>query len=437
LRCPTRQERRELKQIYGAPVIIDGFDYAKKPRHISGLVVHLVENRQGINDYVGDGNLFDGRNSLYRRLLDNKWAEYKIICKVDPEIMPKTILASEIFRRRHLKKPNLENVTKLLELFFEQVKINFPRGAFIKYIREYRTCEAGQLIHTPEANPRSIAEIYMRETKKFKSQKARRDCSIAAVQLVHFLIHDPKQIMVQEKLDIARMRDGSPAEVRVDFCSLGPIIANVRWSYDVEIDYNREAFEFFQSFWQTWPPDLKKQFGGADVAFLKNGKMKIIEFNFGSESGFMDATQLIIPGNLFVSKILGHPTPLIDYLERLVTMSTSQQIAELSNLLPRTKRDDENHYSLRDLHLGDVWIYLRDRLVEEWMKEPSAKSARLLSRRLHRLAKSQLPRIPDEKTRKLILDMARFGNEAMLEFLAKRRKRNKWTSMRRSERLST
>jgi hypothetical protein len=436
LRSPSAKERRDLARIYGAPIVIDGFDYAEKPRRIPGLVIHLVENRQGIRDYIGDENLFDGRSALYRRLLDNKWAEYKVVSAIDATVMPKSILASEIFRRPRAKKITRENVTTLLEFFFARVQREFPKGAFVKYIREYGTREREQLIHTPEADARALAEFFVCEYKKYRSTKKIRECGLSAVQLVYFLLHDPTQIMVQEKLNISETRDAVKAEVRVDFCSLGPIIANLRWSYDVDNSYNQRAFEFFKRVWSAWPPELKKQFGGADVVFLKNGSMKIIEFNFGGESGFMDATQLIIPGNLFVSKILGRPTPLIAYLERLVQMSTTKQIAELTKLYPRTKRDDETHYSIRDLHLGDVWIYLRDRLVEEWMQRPSAADARRLHTRLQRIARSQQARVKDEKTRKLFLDMAHFGYEAMLEFLAKRRKNNSWPESKRSEQLS-
>lgn len=438
LRRPTRRERQRLEEIYGAPIIIDGFDYAKKPRHIRGLAVHLVENRQGLRDYRGDVNLFDGRSQLYRELLDDKWREYEVISRIDRNIMPKTILAAHLMKNSTAFRQAQKNLRqalearcnvgaaaeRLLQIFFRQVNRRFPKGAFIKYIREYRTCEADQLTYTPHADAQNLAAVFSKHIGRPKSWiKAVKESKIAAVHIVGFLLSDPSQIMVQQKLNIAKTRDGTLAEVRVDFGSKGPIIANVRWGYDFEWEYNQKAFQFFQSFWERWPPELQRQFGGADVVFLKNGGMKIIEFNFGSESGFMDAAQLIIPGNLFVSQILGRPTALIAHLEKLVAMPTSDQIRELSKLIPRTKRDDETHLSLRDLHLGDVWIYLRDRLVENWMKRPTPAGARRLSVRLQTLAKSQIHRIEDERTKQLILDMARFGTEAMLDFLNKERKK--------------
>ena len=450
LRRPTARERRRLEQIYGAPIIVDGFDYGKKPRRIRGLVVHLVESQQGVRDYRGDENLFDGRSKLYRELLDNKWLEYQVIQKVDLTIMPTSILAETLLQNstlpislgRYFQSSQAEIPDRLqtqleafLKKFFMVVEKKFPQGAFIKYIREYRTCEADQLTHTPEANPTKMTEIFCREMETIKSNlrgrsrrwrspallKAIQESQKAAVHILGFLLLDPKLIMVQEKLAIAKTRDGTLAEVRVDFGSMGPIAANVRWGYDVETDYKRRAFDFFQKVWRQWPASLKQQFGGADVVFLKDGSMKIIEFNFGSESGFMDATQLIVPGNLFMTKILGRPTPLIQRLEKLVKMKPQDQANELNKLIPRTKRNDETHLSMRDLHLGDVWLYLRDRLVEEWMKSPTKKGARQLSQQLRFLAKSQLRRIEDPETQQLILDMARFGKEAMLEFLNKRR----------------
>jgi hypothetical protein len=448
--------------MYGAPIIIDGFDYAEKPRKISGLVIHLVENAEGIRDYVGDENFFDGRGPLYRKLIDNKWAEYELISAIDPDVMPTSMLATTILRQskrstllqnqtRKLlqsflksKQTQIDSVTKkqieqLLNHFFLLTNETFRDGAFIKYIREFGTREVGGLTHTPEADATAIAVAFCTELEKIKSQligRARawmsprlkdaiQDSRQAAVHIVSFLIEDPTQIMAQQKLNIAVTRDGTLAEARIDFGSSGVLLGNLRWGYDVDVGYKMRASAYFQNLWRKFPPELKNLFGGADIVFLRDGSMKIIEFNFGCESGFLDAAQLIVPGNVFISKALGQPTPLIQRLEALIEMPARQQARELSKLIPRTKKDSETHYSLRDLHLPDVFLYMRDRMIEEWLKSPSKSEARLLSRRLRFLAQSQQRRIKDPAVKKLILDMARFGSEALLEFLSKGRKNQK------------
>lgn len=456
-RRPTVKERRELEQMYGAPIIIDGFDYAQKPRKISGLVVHLVENREGLRDYFGDENFFDGRGRLYRELLDDKWAEYKLFNAIDPDVMPTSYLATTLLKtkrtqglrrqtRSALKKflqsknSQVDEATKqciqqLLSTFFALVNKTFPDGAFIKYIREFGTREVGGLTHTPEANAEELTHAFCTELEKIKARlngrarawmsarlkEAVQDSRLAAVHIVSFLIEDPTQIMVQQKLDIAVTRDGTLAEARIDFGATGALLGNLRWGYDVDVGYKIRAISYFQNLWQKFPADLKKLFGGADVVFLKDGSMKIIEFNFGCESGFLDPAQLIIPGNVFISKVIGQPTPLIARLEALIAMPARAQVKELSKLIPRTKKDSETHFSLHDLHLPDVFLYIRDRMIEEWLKKPSRAEARHLSRRFRYLALSQQKRIEDPEVRKLVLDMARFGAEALLEFSSKGR----------------
>lgn len=443
--------------MYGAPIIVDGFDYARKPRKIPGLVVHLVENAEGLRDYQGERNFFDGRGRLYRRLLDNKWAEFEMIRKIDPSVMPATDLAATLVKkspraqalRRRLNvflndflksKKEIDpavkkQIAELLQIFFAIGRQAFPNGAFIKYIREFGTREVGQVTEIPNVDPGKMTDVFLEELEKIKSRlvgNGRRwlspslreliqDSRTAALHIVSFLIYDPKQIMVQEKLDIAVARDGTLAEVRIDFSSTGALVSHLRWGYDVGVDYKIRAQIYFQNLWRKFPPDLKKLFGGADVVFLKDGSMKIIEFNFGCESGFLDAAQMIVPGNAFVSKILGRPTPLIARLENLIKMAPKAQVRELSKLIPKIKRDDETHYSLRDLHLPDVFLYIRDRMIEDWLKNPSRSEARRLSRLFRFLAQSQQKRIHDPQLRKLILDMARFGTEALLEFSRKHR----------------
>lgn len=457
-RKPTVAEQRDLQEMYGARIIIDGFDYAAKPRKIPGLVVHLVENAEGLRDYSGDQNFFDGRGRLYRKLLDNKWAEYELLQTIDPTVMPQSILATTLLQRsqclselqqqsRLLVSDFIASKTKnftdgekkqiriFIKTFLNASQKFFKQGAFIKYIREFGTREVDGLTHTPEADPAVMTESFCSELERLKTKlnpRARKwlcpslrsaiqDSRRASLHIVSFLLEDPSEIMVQEKLDIAVTRDGTLAEARIDFGSSGVLLGNLRWGYDVDVEYKMRASEYFQKLWEKFPPAAKKLFGGADIVFLKNGSMKIIEFNFGCESGFLDAAQLIVPGNVFASKILGHPTPLIERLEALIKMPARAQVRELSKLIPRTKKDSETHYSLRDLHLPDVFLYIRDRMIEEWLKAPHRGEAKRLSQRFRYLARSQQKRIEDPAVRKLILDMARFGSEALLEFLNKQR----------------
>ena len=243
---------------------------------------------------------------------------------------------------------------------------------------------------------------------------------LSSVNLVRSLLLDPIEIMVQEKLSLAKTRDGTLAEVRVDFTSLGPINATLRWGYDVAIDYQNRAMEFFKDFIAKASPQVKKLSGGADIVFLTDGSLRIIEFNFGSDSGFAYAGELMIPGNLFVSKILGRPTPLIQQLETLVTANFKEQVEYLSKTKPEFKKDGVENLSPRDMYLPDAYQYLRDRMIENWLDNPTPEEAARLSERFRKLVKSQLARIEDTKAKDAIEQMARYGTEFITERLRSR-----------------
>jgi hypothetical protein len=234
---------------------------------------------------------------------------------------------------------------------------------------------------------------------------------LASVHLVNGLLYSPNEVMAQEKLNIAKTRDRLRAEVRVDFTKFGPINAVLRWSYDVGLDYQKNAMDFFKKFWARVPPEQRMISGGADIAILEDGSVKIIEFNVGNESDYMSPQEVPITANIFISRLLGEPTPLIQKLELLVMANERAQVQYLSTTRTQLKHYLDRDKTIDDVDLADVIQYLRDRMIQNWISDPNGLSADQLTDRIERLADSQLGRIHDLKSQRAIKDLARFARD--------------------------
>ena len=126
--------------------------------------------------------------------------------------------------------------------------------------------------------------------------------------------------------------------------------------------------------------------GGADLIKLDNGQWVFMEFNFGSESAFMDPLSSPIDGNLFLSKLQGQPTPLLKWLEDAYANGISAQ-REVLKSRKNEKDDAFDKASIDDLALSEVALYFRDRYLDDWQKDPTAENARKVLRQLRALFK--------------------------------------------------
>ena len=456
----TPRQLKNLEALYGARIVADNANaqIPNEPKKFKGILIHFIDNIVGLKKYQGEINVFQNRSRLYQSVLDNKWAEYEIARQAGPEFMPESRLSSDIIENYTQREayretrvalaqaldryvsgkgtyslPNetRDQVQTLLSHFLAATELAFPKGSFIKYIKERQTGDRGQTIRTPEASAQKLAEEFMNELERAKKESSRavkkfsnpsflellNEKDLSSVNLVRSLVLKPTDIFAQEKLSLAKTRDGTLAEVRIDFTSIGPINATLRWGYDVSIDYQNRAMEFFKSFIAKAPESVKSLSGGADIVFLNDGSLRIIEFNFGSDSGFAYSGELMIPGNLFVSKILESPTPLIERLEKLVYASLKDQIKYLSETKPEFKKDNVENQSPRDMYLPDAFQYLRDRLIEDWLENPTRTQGDKLIERFSVLARSQAKRITDPTTKNAIEQMARYGADFINERL--------------------
>jgi hypothetical protein len=289
------------------------------------------------------------------------------------------------------------------------------------------------LIHTPEVRAKALALTFIRELEmalgtytravtSFLSpalQKQLNANEISAVYLISSLLRGSKEIMVQKKVKIARTRDGTLAEVRLDFATRGALNASLRWSYDVGIDYRERALKFFRELWNRAPPAFRLLSGGADLVFLEDGSVRLLELNLGGDSGFMHAVDGAIAANLMVSNLLKRPTPLIARLNAVALASLEDQIAYLKTTIPRIKALEELHTSIDQMYLPDVIQYLRDAMIEHWLKNPTRAQAHQLSARFQAWVHALQNSITDRETRKLLDDMVRFGEDYMNQVMAR------------------
>ena len=93
----------------------------------------------------------------------------------------------------------------------------------------------------------------------------------------------------------------------------------------------------------------------------------------GNDSAFISGRYETIPANIFMSKISGKRTPLIKYLEALFHMDLEEQRAELRTFSRVYK---EKKRKLKDLSVTEVGLWLRNRYMDEWRKNPTLESSK-------------------------------------------------------------
>jgi hypothetical protein len=440
----SKKELDDLAELYGVPVRnFENHPKGEKPEKIPGVVVHLGPQKLK-QAYVGDFNPSLGDPDVLGFVDAQKWHEYLFARAVDPNVIPTTenvmslIINDATFgqKRQHVIKlideygelrsrANQTRVvaatTDLLKDFFEIVKQRFPGGAVIKYVKEAATGDNGQVI-TTQSPVAILVETFMNDIhsaqralprkashfdqKHFQEEIVTNDKS--ASLMVASLLLAPENIMVQQVVDFVKTRDGHPLEIRVDVLSGKTKNATLRRGLDYVPEAEKLATLYVSNFLARAPKSKWGRIsGGFDVAFTivdKNGKpdieLAILDFNFGSESGFMDASDMVIAGNKFISQILGQSTPLLQKLEQVFHDGLQAQKRFLSE---QKVRIPDYSQSVRDLGLLEAALYFRNRHLDEWSRDK--RSAPTVFAAIKDLLEPQRQRSPTEI--QTMIDVAR------------------------------
>ena len=131
----------------------------------------------------------------------------------------------------------------LVDHFLLIAKQLFPAGAFVKYIAEYQTGDRGKILHTSQH--RQYGRSFLADVKKsdrelgdtkFDSRRYQESLERpfrSTTQVVRSLLLSPKDIIVQERMAIAKSADGRHnREIRVDVVQGVPVNAVGRYDVD-------------------------------------------------------------------------------------------------------------------------------------------------------------------------------------------------------------
>lgn len=406
-----------LEFMYGAKIVFTGdFAPGAPTVHGKGVALHPDLTPKLANVYRAEINPHMGYGRLHGSL--NKWNEYVFAESVMSGAMPRTLRATELqnalpsrqeaeamlakLERGELERADVSRWAEVVSQFLSVAAREFPEGAFVKHVGEFATKDKNGQLMTWKADAKAIAKIGLRRIAKFRKRYEGQNLSSVEVQeaintsagaearFMYALLREPQSLLVQGKLDIALTDLGKPLEFRVDFVDGEAVRALGRHSTEFYPQEAELAKRFLTQFFAKAPAQYRYLSGGADVMFLKNGEMKFIEFNFGAQSEFIDAGAgyPVIP-NIYMSNLLGEPTPLIRELNRLVNWPAAKQARYLLSLdrkLGKGKWGDYSGVSFEAFH------YLRNLRLVEWAKKPTREGADALIRDLGELIKFLAPR---------------------------------------------
>jgi hypothetical protein len=400
-----------LEFLYGTSLVFAGDlpDHAPIIR-MASVVLHPGNSAQTANRVRGEINPHLGYDRLHGSL--DKWREFQFAESTHAGVMPTTWLASshpfwdkgshreqaahlrltlDLTLKHHqmLSSAQGEELQSFVQQFLHASGEGLPHGAFIKHRLACDTYGTGRLITSKGSDSGALVQEFISDLGKFLStlpaDKPVTEEDLATYLLVEGsqwslfvadLFFRPERIIVQEAIVIARTPRNVPMEFRVDFIDGEPLLTCARHSLEYLPEEMQRASTIIREFFAKAQPQYRYLSGGADVAITEDSGPRIIEFNFGAESGFMN---LGIAANTYASKLLGHPTPLLKLLHKIVSAPLPEQQALLREV---------NHSVLAHPEVDrvqEVYAWVRDRYLEAWSKQPSAEGAKRTLKRIHDL----------------------------------------------------
>ncbi|OQW50346.1 MAG: hypothetical protein A4S09_00695 [Proteobacteria bacterium SG_bin7] len=378
-------------------------------KKIEGVVLHTTDVYAIVpNDakVKGERNPLLGDENLLKRIAQDKLAELQIARAADPTMIPQSRLHQELKDTLNLKQfenlkvkilmilkndpknPLLEIlVQNLVQIYFSEIRKVAPNGAYLKNYGEYASGDLGTGVTTFSSSTLQIAkefslwirertqtmptaDYFSKETQKYLKRRTYSNFTL----FVNKLLTDPDSIIVQDRIDLAQTRMGSPMEFRVDFIYGQAISARMRFGYEYYPEEMKKAMEIFNEFMRKCPPEIQTLSGGADLALTRDGRGIIFEFNFGGASGTLTAGYYPFESNLIFSKLLGSPTWLVAELERVALLPIEEQ----NRYILKQKNETPIWWRTKVADISQVeWAkVLRDKLLDKWASSPNPKSTK-------------------------------------------------------------
>lgn len=402
-----------------------------------GLVLHPGNAPRLANCKRGRVNPHIGWGDLHGQL--NKWTEYLFAERTQRGIMAKTVrsdmlgfwqnpanqkMAAQardcVLRLglpcnagiRTVQDASCVELHCFYRQFFEALHGEFPDGAYLKHIGSCGTFATNQLVTSFNSNPDAMIDDFLDcalgELAKWHTSERNRPSDpqldnsneqhsaedlkrvqtflMKAIEqterpvpmFIWYNVADPTKTIIQQRLELAVTPLSQwPLEFRVDFVDGEPVSIFPRHCYEYFPEsLTSKVGSFVRDFFAAAEQPYRYLCGAADVAFISDGSLRIIEFNFGAESGFIGPD---IWGNTYLSKLLGRQTPLMQALEELFQSSVDGQKEVLKHILSKT--EDRNFF-----HEGfGLTYWLRDRYLAAFEMDPSAEKARQIMSDLRNL----------------------------------------------------
>lgn len=412
-----------VEKFYGAPVVDFDLLPEGKLHQVPGVLLHSSPvgwDTKPMNRVRGEVNPHMGYGFLTPLLWD-RVNEYHAVDAIWPGLMPPAEPAKDLRaagtldqawdQQRDLARdkintllrsgktpstqdlaPIREALKKLVDGFMQAVQTRFPKGAFIKNYGECTTGDLGIQITSFHYNVDNIVDQYMAQfgdpsgarghyaqqaarkgtqpidSKEF-SDKMLMQVYATGTKFVQKLLTSPDELLAQERMKIGKTALGFNQEIRVDFMDGEPVSARSRYSHEYLREEEAEAKAVLRELFEKAPEKMKYMCGGADLVKLEDGSWKLVELNPGPYSGSISARTFPIETNRFISELSGQQTPMIQELEALVTQPAETQKAYLKKL--KVQEEKWNKLSAADISVAEVGKYLRDRLLDGWMTEPT------------------------------------------------------------------
>jgi len=438
------------KKMYGALVthVITGKKRnPKATQTFPGVVIHLSEDADDeeilYSSVHGALDLTRDNRKVTKRLIDQKWREYKFVQSVQPGAMPRSVNLADLIqnrggdnfvqlhenalsevsqymlsRSREVSDRSRESIVKLVQLILDISREEFPDGAFIKNVAEVQTGDRDDMITTFKSSADVIADKFIRSLQKVKYSQTKRSRNFTSKGVnqelllldsssTHFVLGillSPETVMIQEKFEMGTL-GGEPLEVRVNFAQGIAINAAPRYSYAYIPEHLNRAMEFINGFFKRLPDSKRRVTGAADIMFGKDGspilktierkskrksKRKINELNIGSRGGSIYARMEAIMANDYISVILGRPTELFQFLEKIYQSGLEGQKKFIA---PRKTKYNDSKLTFYDLSVQEVSNWLKDRYLVEWQKNPTSVNAQTCLTSLRSLLTHSDPRV--------------------------------------------
>lgn len=388
---PDSDALKKLEEVYGARLIFsEDLPVDSKLVRVPGVVLHLSPGSQELK-IRGDVNVAMGLGRFYAKL--NKVSEYFWMTSVDKSLMAPSLTARQLYdasdsekierlRDRALasvrdfinrRTDNQDELRAAVSEFLAQVfragKSRFRKGMFLKWAYDFATLESDGII-TEKTPVDKLAKAFVdylvtaRETVaglRANGQDMMEwmyESDSSKVMITYSLLARPDDVLIQKKLDIAKLPSGELMEFRVDVLFGHALNSSFRYGYAYLPEETEKAKLFVQSFLDRLPERQKYLSAGFDVAIMGNGQFKIIESNPGTASSFLDPATYPVSASLALSVFLGYPTPVIQFMKEFYSWPVAHQAARLV----RAPREPRAVTSLDRISRDEILTWYRDRL---------------------------------------------------------------------------